>query len=166
MYRDSIFRSETASLEEKILGIAELPLRFQPGSAWNYSVATDVCGYLVQVLADMPFRRLPGGADFWAAGHGGHRLSTSQPTSWNDSPSFISTMYRPAAFNEYEGAPHIPWHDYTKPASAPSGGGGLVSTVSDYWQFANMLLNEGELSDDVRIIGRKDAGVYDAQPYP
>ena len=55
MYRDSLFRSETATLEEKTLAIAELPLRFQPGTAWNYSVATDVCGYLVQVLADMPF---------------------------------------------------------------------------------------------------------------
>ena len=55
MYRDSIFRSETATLEEKIVGMAALPLRFQPGSAWNYSIATDVCGYLVQLLSDMPF---------------------------------------------------------------------------------------------------------------
>jgi len=55
LYRNSIFRSETATLEEKITGMAALPLRFQPGSAWNYSIATDVCGYLVQVLADMPF---------------------------------------------------------------------------------------------------------------
>ena len=55
MYRNSIFRSETATLEEKIIGMADLPLRFQPGTNWNYSIATDVCGYLVQVLADMPF---------------------------------------------------------------------------------------------------------------
>ena len=153
MYRDSIFRSETASLEEKIVGMAELPLRFQPGSAWNYSIATDVCGYLVQLLADMPFE------DFLA-----ERIF--EPLGMVDSAFHVSadkldrfaTLYRHDAqtggFSEYEGAPHIPWHDYSKPASAPSGGGGLVSTMSDYWQFANMLLNEGELYD-TRIIGRK-----------
>ena len=58
------------------------------------------------------------------------------------------------SFSEYTGTPHIPVHDFTKPVSAASGGGGLVSTMSDYWQFAAMLLNEGETSD-ARIIGRK-----------
>ena len=57
-------------------------------------------------------------------------------------------------FREYKGAPGIPFHDFSKPASAPSGGGGLVSTTADYWRFANMLLNEGD-SGDARVIGRK-----------
>lgn len=153
MYRDSIFRSETATLEEKIVGMAALPLRFQPGSAWNYSIATDVCGYLVQLLADMPFE------DFL-------KERIFQPLGMNDTAFHVSAdkldrfakLYQHnlqnSSFHEYKGTPHIPGHDYTKPASAPSGGGGLVSTASDYWQFANMLLNEGELND-VRIIGRK-----------
>lgn len=153
MYRNSIFRSETATLEEKILGIAELPLRFQPGSAWNYSVATDVCGYLVQVLSEMPFE------DFLA-----ERIF--EPLGMADTAFHVpvdkldrfAKLYRhdvkTGTFSDYESTPHIPVHDYTKPASAPSGGGGLVSTAADYWQFANMLLNEGELHD-TRIIGRK-----------
>ena len=153
MYRNSVFRSETASLEEKTLGMAELPLRFQPGSAWNYSVATDVCGYLVQVLADMPFEDFLSERIFAPLG----MVDTAFHVSADKLDRFAK-LYRhdvqTGAFNEYEGAPHIPWHDYTKPASAPSGGGGLVSTAADYWQFANMLLNEGELFD-VRIIGRK-----------
>lgn len=153
MYRESIFRSETASLEEKIRGLAELPLRFQPGSAWNYSVATDVCGYLLQLLADMPFE------DFLQ-----ERIFS--PLDMVDTAFHVpgdkldrfAKLYRHdfqnGSFQEYVGAPHIPWHDYTQPASAPSGGGGLVSTTADYWQFANMLLNDGEL-EGVRIIGRK-----------
>ncbi len=153
MYRDSIFRSETASLEEKIVGMAELPLRFQPGSAWNYSIATDVCGYLVQLLADMPFEDFLAERIFGPLG----MVDTAFHVSADKLDRF-ATLYRHDAqtggFSEYEGAPHIPWHDYSKPASAPSGGGGLVSTMSDYWQFANMLLNEGELYD-TRIIGRK-----------
>ncbi len=153
MYRDSLYRSETASLEEKMLAIAELPLRFQPGSAWNYSVATDVCGYLVQLLADMPFEDFLAERIFEPLG----MVDTAFHVAADKLDRFAK-LYRhdvqTGAFSEYEGAPHIPWHDYTKPASAPSGGGGLVSTMSDYWQFANMLLDEGEL-EDARIIGRK-----------
>ncbi len=153
MYRDSIFRSETATLEEKTVGMAALPLRFQPGSAWYYSIATDICGYLVQLLSGMPFE------DFLA-----ERIF--QPLGMTDTAFYVTAdkmdrfakLYQhniqDGSFREYMGTPHIPWHDYTKPASAPSGGGGLVSTMSDYWQFANMLLNEGE-AGNVRIIGRK-----------
>ena len=153
MYRESMFRSETASLEEKTLAIAELPLRFQPGSAWNYSVATDVCGYLVQVLADMPFEDYLAERIFVPLGMEDTAFHVSA-----DKLGRFAKLYqhdvKTGAFREYKGAPNIPWHDFTQPASAPSGGGGLVSTMSDYWQFANMLLNEGEL-DDVRIIGCK-----------
>ena len=153
MYRSSIFRSETASLEEKTVGMAELPLRFQPGSAWHYSIATDVCGYLVQALADMPFEDYLEEYIF-------------QPLDMADTAFHVpadkldrfAKLYQhniqDRSFHEYEGAPHIPWHDYSQPPSAPSGGGGLVSTITDYWQFANMLLNDGELGD-ARIIGRK-----------
>ena len=153
MYRDSIFRSETASLEEKIIGMAALPLRFQPGSAWNYSIATDVCGYLVQLLADMPFEDFLAERIFKPLG----MTDTAFHAPANKLDRFAKLYQhniQDGSFREYKGAPHIPWHDYSKPASAPSGGGGLVSTMSDYWQFAKMLLNEGE-ADDIRIIGRK-----------
>ena len=153
MYRNSIFRSETAALEEKINGMAELPLRFQPGSAWNYSIATDVCGYLVQLLADMPFEDYLEEKIFRPLG----MVDTAFHVAEHDIDRFAKLyqhMPQNGGFREYKGAPNIPFHDYTKRASAPSGGGGLVSTTADYWRFANMLLNEGELGD-VRIIGRK-----------
>ena len=153
MYRDSIFRSETASLEEKILGMADLPLRHQPGTAWNYSIATDVCGYLVQVLADMPFEDFLQQEIFDPLG-----MVDTQFHVPKEKVRRFAKLYqhRPVdgSFREYEGAPNIPFHDFTKPASAPSGGGGLVSTISDYWLFARMLLNRGE-SNGVRILGRK-----------
>ena len=153
MYRNSIFRSETATLEEKINGMAELPLRFQPGGAWNYSIATDVCGYMVQLLADMPFEDYLEENIFRPLG----MVDTAFHVSEHDIDRFAKLyqhMPQNGGFREYKGAPNIPFHDYTKRASAPSGGGGLVSTIADYWRFANMLLNEGELGD-ARIIGRK-----------
>ena len=153
MYRNSIFRSETATLEEKITGMAELPLCFQPGSAWNYSIATDVCGYLVQLLADMPFEEYLAEKIF--------RPLEMVDTAFHAAADVIhrfAKLYQHlpqyGRFREYKGAPDIPAQDFTKPASAPSGGGGLVSSTADYWRFANMLLNEGE-AGDARIIGRK-----------
>ena len=153
MYRDSIFRSETASLEEKILGMAELPLRRQPGTAWNYSIATDVCGYLLQVLADMPFEDFLQQEIFDPLGMVDTQFNVPAEKAHRFAKLY---QYRPVdgSFREFAGAPNIPFHDFSKPASAPSGGGGLVSTISDYWQFARMLLNRGE-SNGVRILGRK-----------
>ena len=153
MYRDSIFLSETATLEEKIVGMAELPLRFQPGSAWNYSIATDVCGYLVQLLSDMPFEDFLAERIFQPLG----MVDTDfhvPPDKLDRFAKLYQHNFQDGSFHEYQGAPHIPTHDYSRPASAPSGGGGLVGTTADFWQFANMLLNEGEL-EGARIIGRK-----------
>ncbi|MDE2952304.1 MAG: serine hydrolase [Chloroflexota bacterium] len=153
MYRNSIFRSETASLEEKILGMAALPLRHQPGAAWNYSIATDVCGYLGQVLADMPFEDFLQQEIFDPLG----MVDTGFHVPADKLDRFAKLyQHRPSdgSFREYEGAPNIPARDFTKPANAPSGGGGLVSTIGDYWQFARILLNRGQ-SKDLRILGRK-----------
>ncbi len=153
MYRDSILRSETATLEEKMLGLAELPLRFQPGSGWNYSYATDVCGYLVQVLADMPFEDFLAERIFQPLG----MVDTAFHVTADKLDRFAKLYLHDVQsgdYSEYPGAPNIPFHDYTQRASAPSGGGGLVSTTSDYWQFALMLHNEGEL-EGTHIIGRK-----------
>ena len=153
MYRNSIFRSETATLEEKIIGMADLPLLHQPGAAWNYSIATDVCGYLAQVLADMPFEDYLQSEIFAPLG----MVDTAFHVAANKVSRFAKLYQHKLAdggFREYKGTPKIPSHDFTQPASAPSGGGGLVSTMGDYWRFANMLLNGGEV-DGARIIGRK-----------
>lgn len=153
MYRASIFRSQTASLEEKITGMAALPLRHQPGAAWNYSIATDVCGYLVQVLADMPFEDFLQQEIFAPLGMVDTHFHV--PAAKLDR---FAKLYKhlPATggLREYEDAPNIPAQDFTQLAQAPSGGGGLVSTIGDYWQFARMLLNRGQL-DGARILGRK-----------
>lgn len=153
MYRSSIFQSESATLEEKIRGMAALPLCFQPGSAWNYSIATDVCGFLVQLLADMPFEDFLQERIFAPLGMVDTAFHVS-PDKLERFAKLYQHLPQHGGFREYKGEPDIPFHDYTQPANAPSGGGGLVSTASDYWQFAKMLLNDGEL-DGARVIGRK-----------
>lgn len=148
MYRDQGVES-ARDLTEMVERLADIPLLFSPGSRWSYSVATDVCGYLVQTIADQSFdefltERLftPLGmvdTDFWVPADKAHRLAANYSRTPEDGMRLVD----PPGRSTY----------LTKP-SRFSGGGGLVSTIDDYFRFAQMLLNKGEL-DGTRILGRK-----------
>ncbi len=130
-------------LDELIAHFADLPLKFQPGSGWNYGVSTDVLGYLVQVIADMPLadflkRKIfaPLGmvdTDFYVPQEKVHRLARIYNTDAAPAPQLIAD--EDAALG-----------DVRVPTLCPSGGGGLVSSTSDYLRFATMLINGGELN--------------------
>ncbi len=129
-------------LADMIAQFAALPLKFQPGSNWQYSVAVDVLGHLVEVIADMPLADFlreriftPLGmddTDFFVPPEKAHRLAAIY-----HSPAH----YGPIRFDEAL----VPNGDVRLPTVCPSGGGGLVSTAADYLRFAQMLLKGGEL---------------------
>jgi CubicO group peptidase (beta-lactamase class C family) len=137
------------TLRDMIDSLAELPLEFSPGTRWNYSVATDVLGYLVEVFSGQPFdvvlrERVLGplgmidtGFDVPAAS--ADRLAANYDRRRDKTLRLIDD---PATSS------------YTKPTTFFSGGGGLVSTAADYHRFCQMLLNGGEL-EGTRILGRK-----------
>jgi CubicO group peptidase (beta-lactamase class C family) len=137
------------TLEELVRELTHLPLAFQPGSAWHYSMATDVLGYLVQVVADMPFE------DFL-------QERIFEPLGMVDTDFYVpeaktdrfAAVYGPAEGGGIKALDTRAGRDYTRPTKCPSGGGGLVSTTADYLRFAQMMLNRGEL-DGVRLLGRK-----------
>ena len=135
-------------LADLIEHFAALPLSFQPGSDWQYSVATDVLGYLVQVIADMPLADFlqerifaPLGmvdTDFYVPAKKAQRLAAIYGSPTNVDPVLIDPD-------------EVANGDVRKPTSCPSGGGGLVSTTADYLRFASMLLNGGQL-DGARLV--------------
>ena len=126
---------------------ASQPLLFEPGTAWNYSVATDVLGRVIEVLTgetlEQAFSRVVldplGMADtrWWVDG---------------DDQARLAALYAPnpvggqAVRYEAMGAHAL------KPPAMLSGGGGLVSTAADYARFTQMLLRGGEL-DGARVLG-------------
>jgi len=133
-----------AKLTERI---ANLPLMFHPGEKWHYSVATDVVGYLVEVLSDRPL------ADFL-------QEKIFDPlgmvdTAFHIDPSKLSrfcTLYGKTPDNDF-GVLDLPDSStFLPPVAAQSGGSGLVSTTTDYLQFAQCILNKGELNG-VRLLG-------------
>jgi CubicO group peptidase (beta-lactamase class C family) len=159
--REKIGEIEKAgTLADMIAALARLPLEFSPGDAWNYSVATDVCGWLVQVvsgqkfedfLADRLFKPL-GMVDtgFHVRDGQGHRLAS---------------CYQPSRAGGIDVQDDAATSSFLKPAEFISGGGGLVSTAGDYLKFAQMLLNGGTANGH-RYISRKTLDLMTANHLP
>ncbi|TXK40558.1 serine hydrolase [Nonomuraea sp. C10] len=132
-------------LAEAVDRWAELPLLFEPGTQWNYSVATDVLGRLVEMVSGRPLDEFlserifrPLGMDdtgFWIDGERAGRMATL----------YSADRHRRAVPMDTRGA------ELRRP-SFLSGGGGLISTAGDYHRFTQMLLRGGEL-DGVRLLG-------------
>jgi CubicO group peptidase (beta-lactamase class C family) len=140
--------------------IASLPLAHQPGSAFRYSMATDVLGYLVSLVSEMPF------GDFL-------QTRILDPLGMVDTcfcipeekRSRLAEVYNPTKNGVLERIypPNEPF--FFNPCSFQSGGGGLVSTGSDYQRFAQMLLNKGELNGQ-RLLGRKSVELMTTNHLP
>jgi CubicO group peptidase (beta-lactamase class C family) len=147
MYHD-LKVMQSANLQEMIDKLAKIPLNYQPGKGWIYSVSMDIEGYIVEKLSgqtlpdfmrDHIFTPLEmKDAGFFVPGEKRARFATN----YRDDPQ---GQLVPSATNA--GAPT----DYAIQPPMPSGGGGLVSTAEDYYRFAQMLANGGEL-DGKRIL--------------
>jgi CubicO group peptidase (beta-lactamase class C family) len=136
----------TATLEEMVNAVATIPLKHQPGTTYEYSISLDVAGYLVEVLSGMTFDKFLQTRLFDPLGMDDTGFEV--PEEDFDRLAMIYTR------NEESGE-LTPVPDMTngvkKKVTLFSGGGGLVSTLSDYGRFGQMLLNGGEMNG-VRIL--------------
>ena len=147
-YREQAVLS-AASLDELATRAAGIPLMFQPGAEWFYSVAADLQGLIVQRISGQPFGaflhdRVLGPLDMADTGFqirpdNAHRLAGLYA---DDGAGGLRVPSR--TFD-------VPIHDVAAPPPFESGGGGLVSTATDYARFCQMILNRGEL-DGARIL--------------
>jgi CubicO group peptidase (beta-lactamase class C family) len=138
---------------ELVAKLAPLPLMFEPGTTWEYSMSTDVLGRVVEVvsgesLGDLVARHIAGplglgDSGFWAA----------DPARIAEPQADPKTGLRP------------PLHDVARPVRWHSGGGGMVSTVADYLRFCQMLL-DGVALDGVRLLSPKTVALMTADHLP
>jgi len=151
LYRKQDLLNRKQTYEEQIEKLTNLPLLFQPGTAWRYGMSTDVCGYLVEVLSGIPFAdyvhehickplNMPD-TFFVLPESKAHRLS--ELYSHNEDGELI-----PLEAGTYR------IRDYTTPTPSPSGGAGLLSTLPDYLNLCIMLLNKGAFNGQ-HILGQK-----------
>lgn len=139
----------SGDLAEMMEQLADIPLEFSPGDAWNYSVSTDVVGWLVQVVAGKPLDQV-------------FRERIFEPLGMVDTGFHVREDQKSRFAACYNATPQGGLKLQDDPQSSPylaapsrlSGGGGLVSTAADYMRFTNMLLNGGEL-DSVRLLAPK-----------
>ena len=140
--------SSKGTLRDMVEKLGQLPLLFSPGTRWSYSVATDVLGYLVEVLSGTTL-------DAYFAKHIYAPLGI-QDTAFFVPPDKVARFA--ANYDYHDGGIRLAdspiESSYLRPPSFLSGGGGLVSTASDYLRFTQMLRNKGELNGE-RILGRK-----------
>lgn len=139
-----------ADLNQSIADLAALPLEFSPGAAWNYSVATDVLGAVIERVSGQSLDRYFAEQIFVPLKM--HDTSFVVPADKADrltdcyawaGPSMGRVLYDRGEASQWLRQPKL-----------LSGGGGLVSTALDYHRFCLMCANGGEL-DGARLLGRK-----------
>jgi len=144
IWRDAKLMDESQTNADLAAKLGRLPLMFEPGTTWEYSMSTDVLGRVVEVVSGMSL------GDFFAERIVG-------PLGMPDT-GFAATGERAARVAEPQAdratGQHPPMRNVAQLNAWHSGGGGAVSTASDYLRFCQMLLNGGEL-DGVRLLAPK-----------
>lgn len=151
---------KTGTMASMIADLADLPLEFSPGDAWNYSVSTDVIGYLVEIISGQPFEQFL-------------RQRIFNPLGMHDTGFSVPTgqASRLAACYAADGRGGMTLQDdpasssFLQTPSFVSGGGGLCSTAADYLTFCRALLNGGGLGD-VRLLGPKTLALMTSNHLP
>jgi CubicO group peptidase (beta-lactamase class C family) len=138
-YRKSLsMRADGQPLDELVAALGSLPLEFEPGTVWNYSVATDVLGFLIERLSGQTL------AQFFR-----HRIL--DPLAMHDTDFHVAPAARQRLAECYVRRPQEPLGrpgpsfegDLTAAPRFFSGGAGLLSTVHDYLRFCNVVLDQG-----------------------
>jgi CubicO group peptidase (beta-lactamase class C family) len=156
--RRSLGREQT--LEDVTALLAQHPLKFHPGTHWNYGLSTDIVGRLVEILSGQRFDEYL-------------RRELFEPLGMADTGFYVpeESLHRLAACYQYRPAntPLLMESAFANLVKAPhaylSGAGGLVSTTHDYVAFCQMLANGGQL-DGRRVLGRKTIELMTANHLP
>jgi len=151
---------KSGTLADMIAALGKMPLEFSPGESWNYSVATDVCGWLVEVVSGQKFEDFLETRLFAPLGmvDTGFHVREGQAHR-------LATCYQPTQAGGIQIQDDAPTSGFLQPPGFISGGGGLVSTAHDYLRFATMLLNGGT-ADGKRYISRKTLDLMTANHLP
>lgn len=150
----------TGTLEAMIEGLANIPLESSPGDVWNYSVSTDVLGYLVGKLSGVPFEEFLRQRIFAPLGMVDTDFHVPAAKASRLAACYVLT---PDGRVKLQDDPQA--SNYLRPPTFVSGGGGLVSTAADYLRFCRMLLNGGSF-EGTRLLSPKTIELMTANHLP
>lgn len=149
IYRDLKVRSVGGadSMETFLDKLAQVPLLYHPGERWMYSLATDICGALVEVISGKPFAQYLQDEIFGPLG--------MKDTSFFVAPDKVDRFcanYQRGPDKKLKLIDDPATSAFTQDPGFKSGGGGLTGTTDDYMRFCEMLRRGGEL-DGHRVLG-------------
>ncbi len=136
------------TLQQMIDQLATLPLEFSPGERWNYSVATDVLGYLIEVISGQSLPEYMQSAIFEPLGMVDTSFEIPAEKVDRLASCYERNLQKEMVLQDDCRDSHFARRTFW------SGGGGLLSTVGDYYRFCQMLLNGGSL-DGRRVLGSR-----------
>jgi CubicO group peptidase (beta-lactamase class C family) len=147
------------TLAEFVTKLSKLPLAHQPGTTWEYGMSVDVLGRIVEIVSGMPFDRFI-------------EEHITKPLGMRDTAFYVNAAQAPrVAEPQIDPATgQRPMFDEVANLTKEkvkffSGGGGMLSTASDYARFCQMLVNGGEL-DGVRLLSPKTLAVMTSDQLP
>jgi len=150
-YRYRSLRATSVDRHAGMMGfmdkLSQIPLAYQPGERWMYSLATDACGALVEIISGQAFPEFLQEHIFDPLGmvDTGFQVRPHQR-------SRLVVNYRRDSNQRLELIDDSETSSYLDEPAFFSGGGGLVGTTADYLRFCEMLRRGGEL-DGVRVLG-------------
>lgn len=164
LYTERGILHPTSTLASMVETLSEIPLAYQPGARFQYSVSSDVLGRLIEVWSGKSF--------------GEHLTNTIfEPLGMRDTDFYVPESKHDRFCSLYAAAdPEDPFKpgvskspdlfgDYTRPRPLESGGGGLVGTIGDYTKFVQMLMGGGE-HGGVRIISESTLNMMRTNQLP
>ena len=161
--RAGIMNLTGATLAESMPALQDIPLSYQPGSQWVYSISVDVQGYMVERLSGMRFGEFLETRIFQPLGMVDTGFSVKP-----ENAARLSRQYAPnndGTLRRTDNRPGLANFDFLSPPKFESGGGGLTSTAADYMRFVQMHLGGGELNG-VRILSEAAVSQMRANQLP
>ena len=143
LWRDAKLMDDGQTNADLAGKLARLPLMFEPGTTWEYSMSTDVLGRVVEIAS---------GQDLAAHIHDRIAAPLGMADTGFDAAGKAARIAQPQTDPATGQRP--PMRDPSQPVAWASGGGGIVSTARDYLRFSQMLLNGGAL-DGTRLLAPK-----------
>ncbi len=138
--------------------LARQPLLFEPGTRWNYSMSTDVCGALIEVMSGMPLDQFFTSRIFEPLG-----MVDTDFAVHDEKLDRCAALYAPTPSTGIQLLARP--RSMTRRAAVLSGGGGLVGTADDYLRFCHLLLFGGEL-EGVRLLSPRTVSFMTSNHLP
>ena len=154
-YRAANVSDRGQTLAEMVTKLSKLPLAHQPGEVWEYSMAVDVLGRVVEVVSGMELDR-------YVEAHVAKPLGMDS-TGFYVREADFGRLAQPQTDPATHERPALP--DVTKKPRLFSGGGGMVSTAGDYLRLCEMLLHKGAWGE-TRLLAPATVALMTADALP